>query len=143
MGQHCTYAIGRLIVVAIAATALLATLSPDGQGATRKALVPCYMFSSQEVGYFAKPRKCSFVVRGENGAISVNRVDTRSLRWRNWGSKKPRARGKRIGGRGFRARTHVILSGRQRCDGSHVYTRATFREKGRVVFRIKLQGCPL
>ncbi len=118
--------------------------SSRARAASARTLVPCYSFRSQEIGFLRKPRRCYFAVRGEDGGTSVNRVDVVSLRWRNWGSRKARARGTRVGGRGFRGRTNVILSGRRRCDGSdRIYTRATFRERGRVIFRIPLSTCPL
>lgn len=76
-----------------------------------------------------RPRACVYVPRGRCATEPGNRLDVRSVRWRDWGRRVAEGSGTVVTRSGARERGTLRLYGLVTCGDGRSYTR------GRVVYR--------
>jgi len=121
--------------------------TPAGAKAERakSARVVCVSWGGGGQGRFvlkSKPRKCTFVVRGED-PFGYNTVDMIGMRWSGWGGRRAKAKGKQVVNMTGPVRAAVTLKRpKGKCRGHRTYTLAVFKDPatGRSS-RMPLDGC--
>ena len=116
-------------LIAIATLAGLAVMSPGAGAGAEQVRVVCVKYDGTGGHAFklhVKPRKCTWVVRGDE-PFGYNTVDMARIDWKSWGSRRARGRGKFLVNMAGPIPGRVKLSKpRAGCNGRPSFTKATF-----------------
>lgn len=123
-----------LPLVLLGATVLVAVLGGSAPAARESSnRVVCVSYGDDgeaRMDLRSQPRRCTFVHRNQK-PFGYNTVDMIKLRWKSWGKRRARAKGKNVVNMVGPTPARVTLSRpRSGCGDRTVFTRATISARG-------------